>query len=524
LLDEDETRGLIEALGRRVTERLSADGWTIMEERRWPPHQGSVGAFSRLLDNGFSAVAIFPSQPKELRPADQEGVFKASGLIVVGRIGVGYEPAEMLVSACTGSKVSGVILNAPTISATVCAASELQEAEDRLARFAADHAMSAAQRYTDIDSLAEALRECSAVPFTGEANSMYATLGIEPDSTLGVLESLEAELVPALLATAGRHDEARKALAGYISRGGEDIDSREYRRFARQLTRWLNAGGDLPFPSTPARWPPPSSFKMPPQPPASFAEFFSDKDRKAKAHADSQARKEALDAVRAASHDKSRDEVRALLERELSTRGLTTAPLMVERQVEMVLADREPLGKTRFALRALRQLKDSQASRDHSLGGMFEQGEGRIAPKDEPDWLKPPDRAAYPVWSPGPKWAPVELDPAARAWLDRIKESDPRQLAGGRELEVWLTWDSGHPAADSRLAVHIGAESVGMLRVGVEEKFWPVMEAAGERDEDPWTRGRLSAISGPMPYLLEVELPDTPGLPERSSRPAVRRR
>jgi hypothetical protein len=33
------------------------------------------------------------------------------------------------------------------------------------------------------------------------------------------------------------------------------------------------------------------------------------------------------------------------------------------------------------------------------------------------------------------------------------------------------------------------------------------MEAAAERDEDPWTTVWLSAIAG-VPYLLEVALPE----------------
>lgn len=506
--DEDEMRALAEALGRGLTERLLAQGWTVMDERQRSSHFSSVGAFSRPLDGGFSAVAIFPSRPKELRPGKEESVLDASGLIIVGRLGVGYGPAETLISACAGSKVSGIILNDPTISVTVRAASELAEAENQLARFVADRAMPVALNYSDVNSLIEALREHAAVSFTGAADSWYASLGVEHEGNKGPVDRVEAELVPALLATAGRHDEAREALAGYISRGGESIDSREYRRFARQLTRWLDANGELPLPRTPARWPPPSSFKWVPHPTPSFAEFLFDKDRQAKARTDSEARKEAIDAVRAAGHDKSRDETRVLLERELSERGLTTEPLMMERLVEMMLAEREPLGKTRFVLRALKQLKDSQA---FGGGGILEHASGTSdepwEPREEPDWLKPPDRAAYPVWSPGPKWAAVELDPAARKWLERVKESDSGRLAGGRELEVWLTWDGGNPATGSRLAVHIGAERVGLLRADVQEKFHHVMEAAAERDENPWTRGRLSAISGPMPYLLEVELP-----------------
>jgi hypothetical protein len=433
--EEDETRGLAEALGRGLTERLSAQGWTVMEDQR-ALHRGPTGgAFQRTLGDGFSAVVIFPSQAKEWRPLE-DGRVESSGLIVVGRIGVGYEPAEALISACTGSKVSGIVLNAPTISVTVRVAAELEETEVQLARFADDHAVAVAQRHTDVVSLIESLRGHLAFPFTGEAGSWYVSLGIDPDSRPGPLESTEAELLPALLALAGRDGEAREALADYIARDIEGVESRDYRRFARQLTRWLDADGQLPPPSTPPRWPPPSSLRWKPQPMPSFAEFFFDEDRKSKARADQQARKEALEAVRAAGNDQSRDELRARLEQELSERGLSTEPLLVERQVEMILAEREPFGKARFALRTLKALKDSQASRGSPLKQAIERPN---EPDDEPDWLKPPDRAAYPVWSAGPKRTPVELEPTARKWLERIEASDPGHLAGSRELEVWLS-------------------------------------------------------------------------------------
>jgi hypothetical protein len=501
--EEDETRGLVEALGQGMTERFSAQGWTVMDDQRAPHRHPTGGAFQRTLGDGFSAVVIFPSQSKEWRPLE-DGRVESSGLTVVGRIGVGFKPAEALISACTGSKVSGIILNTPTISATARVATDLREAEEQLARFADDRAVAVAQRYTNVDSLIDALHTHVALPFTGEAGSWYVSLGIDPDSRLGPLESTEAELLPALLAIAGRDGEARKALTDYTTRGVKGIESRAYRRFARQLTRWLDADLQLPSPSTPPRWPPPSSLRWKPQPTPSFAEFFFDEDRKTKARADRQARKEALEAARAAGDDQSRDELRARLEKELSERGLSTEPLLLERQVEMILADREPFGKVRFALRTLKALKDSQAPPGRPLKQATERSN---EPDDAPDWLQPPDRAAYPVWSAGPQRTLVELDPAARDWLERIKDSDPGHLAGSRNLEVWLTRDSEDTANVSRLTVHIGAELVGMLRADVEEQFRPVMEAAAERDEDPWTRGRLSATSGPLPFLLEVELP-----------------
>ena len=425
--EEDETRGLVEALGRGMAERLSAQGWTVMDDQRAPHRHPTGGAFQRALGDGFSTVAIFPSKSKEWRPLE-DGRVESSGLAVVGRIGVGYEPAEKLISACTGSRVSGIVLNAPTISATARVAADLEEVEERLARFVDDHAVAVAQRYTDVNSLIDALRAHTAIPFTGEAGSWYISLGIDPDSDLGPVESTEAELVPALLAIDGRDGEAREALADYIARGVEGIESRAYRRFARQLNRWLDAGGQLPSPTTPPQWPPPSSFQWKPQTTPSFAEFFFDGDRKTKARAKQQARKQALEAVRAAGDDQSRDELRARLEQELSERDLSTEPLLLERQVEMILADREPFGKVRFALRTLKALKDSQAPRGSPLKQATERSN---EPDDAPDWLQPPDRAAYPVWSAGPQRTLVELRPR-RA---RVARADQGERPGASRRE-----------------------------------------------------------------------------------------
>jgi hypothetical protein len=60
----------------------------------------------------------------------------------------------------------------------------------------------------------------------------------------------EIEMVPALLAAAGRHEEARRALAGYLARDREEIRTEDYQHFARRLTGWLDDGAILPDRST----------------------------------------------------------------------------------------------------------------------------------------------------------------------------------------------------------------------------------------------------------------------------------
>ena len=136
-----------------MTKCLLAQGWTVIEEVQGPMPAPGVGAYSRQLDDGFSVVAIFPSKPEELRPeADNESLaprppsgrpalhaarrVDASGLIVVGRLGVSYEPADALIHACTGSRAAGIVLNAPFVSVTASGTSSLHDAEDQLARFA----------------------------------------------------------------------------------------------------------------------------------------------------------------------------------------------------------------------------------------------------------------------------------------------------------------------------------------------------------------------------------------------------
>jgi hypothetical protein len=56
----------------------------------------------------------------------------------------------------------------------------------------------------------------------------------------------EIEMVPALLAAAGRHEEARRALAGYLALDRDEIRTVDYQHFARRLTGWLDDGAILP--------------------------------------------------------------------------------------------------------------------------------------------------------------------------------------------------------------------------------------------------------------------------------------
>ena len=76
-------------------------------------------------------------------------------------------------------------------------------------------------------------------------------------------------------------------------------------------------------------------------------------------------------------------------------------------------------------------------------------------------------------------------------------------------VEIWLTWDTELPQALARLNVHIGDERVGWLGADAANCFRPAMEAAAERDEDPWTYAYLTATFGAAPHMLTVGLPSS---------------
>lgn len=472
-----------EALHRAIAERLAASGWTAVE--RVAAELPEIGKFSRPLGDGFSATAIFPSLRND----------RSGELIVVGRLGIDYEPAAELLAALVGSRTSGLLLNEPTTLVTITSATEVSDAADKLTSFIRDEARQRAGSLADIDSLIGLLRERLAVPLTGLADGIYAIQVIQ-DRTL-TLHSAEAELVPALLAAVGRSGEARRALTEGTARDGGAIDTREYRRFRRQLRRLLDAGGQVVLPTTPAIWPPRAST---PRVRPSFSRAV------AQARNEAPAWDEALAATRASSFGKSREEIKTQLERELTARNVVIEPLLLENRVDDLMTEQQPLGRARVALDGFKALRDFAAfGIDIIKAGRadFAGADDYLEPTVDPDWSQLPDRAAYPVRRvKGSRWAAVDLDQDAQSSLNQVAQNKSIGRLRRREVKVWLSQNT-----DSRVAVHIGTRQVGILKLDAAAYISRAMEAAAERDEDPWILGRLSVISAQMPYLLEVALP-----------------
>jgi hypothetical protein len=461
---------------------------------------GVLSTFARPLKDGFAGIAVLTW----LR-ADE-----SAALDVLGHVGVEYEPAHDLLAALVGSKISGIVLTEPTLAARVSSSNEVSRTAEVFARFVSQQTPLLGQ-LADVDAVIKLLRQRRAVSFDASMAGRYAmeVLDAEPGASESpngdVVE--EGELITALLAGAGRYDEARRALAEYGPPGSEDEGAREYRRFVRQLTRFLDAAGTLLLPTSPPQWAPhPPRPKSPPSPVQSFVQHLPE----------ARAQQEAVEAVRVVSHGKTRAELRTLLEEELNERGVSIDPGVIEVSVDFLATVREPFGRTRVALRAAQALRELVSWRkpiEVVPECLPEEPEADTEAEAEPEsWLKLPDRAAYPVSSFSHRRVTVGLDPSARAFLDRILRYGSTAFGHtGRVVEVWLTWDPESPAKEACLNVHIGAERVGRLGPDAAEFFRPALEAAAEREEDPWTRAHLTTTSGEMPYTLEIALPELGG-------------
>ena len=478
----------LKRLHEDVGRRLLLEGWTLLQ--RAPFGLPDSGTCALPLEHGFAATFLVVDDLIE----DESG---AVILSPVGLLGLDYEPARQITTALTGLARSGVVLAQPTLSVALPDTGPLSEAAASLVRFAVEWA-GLLKGDANVDTLVEMLRQRRAVP----SSEPLAILDEEESTPTGARELPDPvpELIAALLAGAGRHEEARRALSQCKQPDPLDGD-RENARFVRQLTRWIEHPGKLTLPKTPAEWPPHWAERLrSSRTPSSFGQVL------AESMPSIQARQKAVQAVRSASAGKSRDELRALLRDELSKRDVHMRPVAFEQTLAMIATEREPFGKARIAFRALGALRDLGHQPLSSLPADPPDdvtGEGL----DE-DWVKTPERAAYPIRMAGSDRVAVELDPAAAVWLDRLMAGRGTGATQTRSVEVWL--DSGGEPAESltRLSVHIGSQRIGHLDVEVTRRLLPAMQAAAERDEDPWVGAHLTRIPHAATYVLDVPLPE----------------
>lgn len=477
-----------------LSERLRAESWTIRGRDSYEEPM-SLGAgflpmFVCSLGDGFTGIAVFKWVRKDESPP----------LDVVGHLAVEYVPAKKLLMMLTGSEILGAMLKKPTATVTISSENDVFKSAEELASFASKQ-VPRLREISNVDSLVGLLRKGCAVALDASGAEIDSLDDPHGEHSVG-------QLVPALLAGSGRCAEACQALVEYTRLSSDKTWAPlEYRRFVRQLTRVLDLGSESSLPVTPPRWP---AHPANPKPPQSFRQVFSEQ------RPEVQARQDAIAAVREVGRGKTRDELRTLLAHELEQRGVNTDPDSFDATLNMLVTEQKRLGKARIALHAGQALwRSGRSSRERrSLRNQREmvrrhtRNATDLDIEPEPSWLKLPDRAAYPIWSIGERTVAVKLDLDRQALLDRVMQDQSSGVGYTRFVEVWFTRDAGSATNSSPLNVHIGEQCIGQLDVDASEHLRPAMEAAVERDEDPWMTARLTRISGDTHYALEIALPE----------------
>jgi hypothetical protein len=337
---------------------------------------------------------------------------------------------------------------------------------DQLAGLALEEAVAFAQRYMSVDALLDAHRD--------------------DDESEGV-----NMVVPALLATAGRFDEARGALARYRPEMDLPQERRRQRRFVYQLTRWIDSGGEQSL--------------LPSEPPPGRHEH-SERRSATETWREIRVRNEAVEAVKRVGIAHDRAELRAMLGSELAQRGVGMSPLQVEQRIDQLWTS--PAERARQGAQALKTLGKigltvANAIRTRELP--------EIPDMSVPEWLEPPARAVYTVpqsRDPGHQWAAVQSEEDSDEWFQRVHAAVPRLIKSveSATLDAWIDRGPGKEAG-GLLEVHIGDRRVGWLDEHATAAYTKVVDAAAQREELPCVGARLTPITAEAGYLLEVALP-----------------
>lgn len=284
-----------------------------------------------------------------------------------------------------------------------------------------------------------------------------------------------------MLASAGRVEQARSALARYVADGetGDDGGGDD-RRFVRQLTRWLDAGHTAvpPLAETLRRLPPP--------PP---------KRSWSRARQDSRERAAARDAVRAVARGKTREQIGDLLAAEYAARGLDIAQSTLVFGAEMIELEQRPFGKLRGFVRGLQLLRNAGSAAAASGGNHA---------ATDPEWMRPSPRATYRVDTRRP-FVAITLNPGAAGVLDRAVAEATRRVGPAVFVDVWLE----RAGADEDVHVYLGEHDVGALSDEATRWFALDLSAAAELfDEAVRVRAMLTPGATGRSAALEIGKPE----------------
>jgi hypothetical protein len=113
----------------------------------------------------------------------------------------------------------------------------------------------------------------------------------------------------------------------------------------------------------------------------------------------------------------------------------------------------------------------------------------------------------YPLTGRTAKRVEVELEPSAS---EALRGLVPEQCAASLTsvlIEVWLSFDKQPERTPRRLAVNIGAKTVGWLPPDVSDRLAGAVAAARDRDEAPWMHAFIDKEPSSSFFRLTISLP-----------------
>jgi hypothetical protein len=454
---------LREALRAGLAERLAPDGWRrVGDDGRW-----FVALVRPVADEFVATIEVWQAGSVPDRPPV---------VVTYMHAGVGYEPLRRL------APLLGMFDLAvqSTLVWPHSFAEDADDEDDEEEEF--QH-----RKLRTLDEADQLAGELAAV--ARERAVPYARRYADLDLLLARVSGPRCGTVrrAALLASAGRFDEARASLAQLAPPAPGVHWMRDEQRAARQLERWIESGGD---PALIPDEPPPPRFQRPPLP-----SMYSLRQQ-------SRATSAAVNTVKREGKGNDRTELREMLERELALRGVNQSPLWFEHTLDHLHDTPAETGELfmeglitagKLGIKAIRGIRDERPLLD------------QLPDLSVPEWLNPPTRAAWAVPRHLPEdWVEVQIARESAEWLNRAYRAIPRMVGRTASMEAWFQWDTDE---QRRLAVHIGERRVGTLDETATTAYRAVMKAASNRDESPFTRARLTPRPTRESYLLEVQLP-----------------
>lgn len=426
---------------------MTAQGWTVDDSRASHLDGEGIVAFRRAVAPEFAAVLaversyVWPGRSK---------------LPVRVRTAVSYEPAYRL-WPLLGDPPVGELEDWPE--------STDGEDESRVDLSAEREAPAVVRRLAGFAPAAFAFA-------TNNASVAAILAACRPKA--GRVSEAGAQVVPTLLAAAGRIPEARSALATFQGMDEPELSERPFRRYSYLFNRWLNEGAVLPD-SPPGPAPRPAL-----RDPLSLAESTK-RDR---------LRAAATTAVRA--DGKTRQQLRSALEGEWAARGLDLNPVTIELGVDRLLRLREPLGRLQSALWTLGAFTDVGRS---VVRLIREYGSNRHP------LTEPPDHALCPIRCDPERWIRVPLDAGAQPFLGRVLADSSLRIDSLVRVDAWLAAD---PLTD--VTVHIGTRRIGSLDPAFAEPYRSAVIDAAERGEHPYVEA-MCLRNSDNEWLVQIGLP-----------------